>query len=296
MTLPNFIPRVEGRSEVYVFFPPSATGTIIPFTLPRHKTMCSILAIGPGGVGGSGFTRVSTNDGGGGGGGGSGAMTRLIIPVRYLPSTIFLNIPSVGGGQATVVSADPTDVTNEPSRIVYAARGFNGGGGTGAAAGASGAGGAANPAADVGAFNGLGIFTSAAGQSGGAGGAQTGAAGQQITWRTSDMPISAGAGGAGSTGGDFVGGIVADIGLTGFNLSGGVANGGVGNGGVTYNLLGSPLSFYSSGGSGGGSDDDAVGGAGGDGGIGSGGGGGGAGATGGSGGKGGHGLVVIVLW
>lgn len=172
----------------------------------------------------------------------------------------------------------------------------NGTAATSSAAGNAQGGGSGNTvAAFLQAFQ--GHFDSIVMASGANGGTFTGAVGSNITYPTSGLLLSGGAGGAG--GANFAGGDITAPTQTNFvlfpTLTGGAAGGGNGIDGVE---LYQPL--LSTGGSGGGSSADgtARGGDGGDGGFGSGGGGGGAGGTNGSGagGNGGPGLVIIQTW
>jgi hypothetical protein len=290
VSYPLFIPHdADARAEVFIFNTSSGAGIHLfhHFIRPRGKAHISILAIGSGGNGAAGHTRVSTADGGGGGGGGSGAITRLILPVRLLPESLFIKVGAGGGsgGNSIVLAAPDTNINTE-NRICIASGGGNAGAGSGTAGGTAGSAGSVTTAANNGPWSSLGQFLSIAGQAGGAGGAHTGANGTTVTFGGTDIPITGGGGGAGSTGTDFVGGQIVG--------AGGVPSILVGSG--FWNFMASTRPFQMTGGAGGNSDDDAIGFSGGDGGIGSGGGGGGAGATGGTGGKGGDGLVVIVCW
>lgn len=275
--------------------------------VPRGKSMCFILAIGSGGGGGGGFTNTTGTVRGGGGGGGSGAMTRLMIPVMFLPNALYLKVAyggrggTAGGGGGTngeisYVLTDPAGAGTIAFTVLQSG-GVAAGGGTGGSGAGSAAGGAAGTLIAAGScpFANFGTFISIAGKVGAAGGAVGGAAGSANALLTAN-PLNGGAGGgttpAANT--NFAGGD--QTGAGGFNtITGGVAGGNPGNGaGGPWQL--NP--FVSYGGAGGGTGGAAgqVGGNGGDAGIGSGGGGGGGGVTGGAGGRGGDGRVWIVCW
>ena len=288
----------------------TGTNLVRHLNIPNGVSMLYALLIGPGGAGGNGFTGAAGTARGGGGGGGSGAITRILIPAKILPPTIYV-LPGQGGTNfaGTAVSSRITllPATGGSSavedNIASASGGGNGGNGSGTGGGAAGTGGAAM-AANGTMLGNFGLWVSVAGQNGIVGGAQTGAAGGAQTWGTGGIPISGGAagGGVGTANTDFAGGA-----LTGQNASfatrfpgmpniaAGVAAAGNGNNGMSFHYGRGPI--RACGGSGGGTAGAAgTGGRGGDGGFGSGGGGGGGGVTGGGGGNGGPGWIGIWMW
>jgi hypothetical protein len=278
--------------------------------IPAGASMLFALMIGGGGSGGSGFTGAAGTARGGGGGGGSGALTRILIPTKTLPSTIYVR-PGQGSVRSAGSSATPSVLTLFPGAnvnssaiedvIALASGGNNGGNGSGTAGGTGGGGGAAM-ATNSATLSQLGFYQSIGGQSGTAGGAQTGAAGATLTWGTGGIPISGGAGGGGvgTANTDFAGGaITGNIGASRYpgmpTIVAGVAAAGRGNNGMSFRYGRGPL--RGCGASGGGTAGAAgTGGQGGEGGFGSGGGGGGGGVTGGDGGNGGPGWIGIWIW
>lgn len=280
-----------------------------PLHIPNGASMLYALLIGGGGSGGSGFTGAAGTARGGGGGGGSGAMTRILIPAKILPPTIYVR-PGSGGVRPNGGAGSPSILTLLPhlggsasteDLIATAGGGSQGGNGSGTAAGTSGGAGAVQASNGIMIGN-LGMWTSLAGQAGTAGGAHTGAVGATLTWGTGGVPVSGGAGGGGvgTANTDFAGGaITGNIGAARFpgmpTIVAGVAAAGRGNNGMSF-PYGRGL-FRACGASGGGTAGAAgTAGLGGDGGIGSGGGGGGGGVTGGDGGNGGPGWIGIWIW
>lgn len=281
------------------------------YLVPSSASMLFILAIGPGGRGGNGFTGAAGTARGGGGGGGSGAISRLLIPAKMLPKTLYMR-PGLAAhsailtGQASVVTTYPGSSGGGLSAkglILQANAGGNGGNGTGSAGGTAGAAGTASTAATA-TFQNLGIVTWQAGQAGTAGGAHTGAAGTALVWGgTTVLPISGGSGGGGTptTNTDFAGGNITGTTIVTEEplmptLVGGLAAAGRGNNGNLFWYDG-VRGFRATGGTGGGTAGaSGTGGRGGDGAYCCGGGGGGGGVTGGTGGAGGPGLIFVWAW
>lgn len=281
------------------------------YNVPPSASMLFIVCIGPGGAGGNGHTAVAGTARGGGGGGGSGAISRLLIPAKFLPKTIWMR-PGLAAhsaslsGQASVVTTYPGSSGGGLSAkglILSANAGGNGGNGTVSAGGTAGAAGTAATAATA-TFQNIGMVTWQAGQTGGAGGAHTGAAGTAVVWGgTVVLPISGGAGGGGTptTNTDFAGGAITGTTITSEEplvptIAGGLATAGRGNNGHMY-FYDSNRGMILTGGSGGGTAGAAgTGGRGGDAAYCCGGGGGGGGVTGGTGGAGGPGLIFVWAW
>lgn len=275
------------------------------YTRPHAASMLFLVAIGGGGAGGVGFTDIAGNDKGGGGGGSGGNITRLFIPWRYLPQTLFLTVgnpvSSATNGIASRVLVAPDTTLATANHVLKATGGNKGSDGTGVAGGSAGSAPTANASTD-GPWLGLGTWTAIQGQVGSVGGAHTGGSGGTVNFGANGTLTSGGTGGGGTTGsGDFIAGTVsANAGINpstpGGQLGGAAnANGAKAPSGIAqWQNTSSWPGWLFTGGAGGGSDDDALGGLGGDGAIGCGGGGGGAGATGGIGGKGGAGMIVLV--
>ena len=263
------------------------------FVKPLGAKLYTFVLIGAGGGGGAGFTRAAGAAGGGGGGGGSGAVSTLMIPADFVPDEIFIQ-PGLGGnpgvaGGFTYVSLVPTIGVPTATQLALEARGGGTGGpGSATAVGAAGAAGVATlPAGTL--LSKFGSYISTVGQVGVAGGAVAGAVGVSVT--PTGMPVTGGAGGAGTTSGSFVGGAIQAVVGINPNVPGG--NAGIDPNGADGFSNSNP--FFFTGGSGGAASSAIVGGKGGNGAIGSGGGGGGAGTTGGVGGMGGHGVVFLSI-
>jgi len=277
---------------------------------PKSSTMTYILAIGGGAGGGTGHDRPNGDPGGGGGGGGSSGMSSLLIPSFFLPDTLYVLAGKGGAGTVAGTSLQGeggisyisySHSTSAPNVLLQSnTLPANIGGDGGSANPGAGGTGATISTATLGSK--LGIFRSIAGQAGAAGGNENGGNGVSVTaWST--IPLSGGAGGAGSDADSFSGGGITAAAATNFTYinwpttAGAVATGGPSTGtrkGHAGINLWKP--FLSSGGAGGGTNDDN-GGDGNMGGIGSGGGGSGTGdvQTPRS-GNGGPGMVMIISW
>lgn len=278
--------KSKTAADVQVFMTWDTVGNAwYPWVKPRGRTMAHLICVGGGGAGGNGTTGIAGTNRGGGGGGGSGAVSRLLIPMFFLPDRLF-----VQPGQAQVGTGGITYIATSPSNaainlVLSAAGGAKGGN---SAVGAGGAGGTAAgiSAATISPFLGWGIFNSIAGQAGAAGGTN-GAVGANIALGGAS-PLSGGAGGGGVSSGNapFAGGNI--TGNLPFPTILGGATGINGNGGIDFQF---PLLFC--GGSGGGGS-ATVGGAGGPAARGCGAGGSGGGTTGGTGPIGGPGIAWII--
>jgi len=312
----NFLPDISGFlqspgvSDIQVFtgFGSNVSGLEWQtWRKPRGKTMCNILCIGSGGGGGGGFTGVSLGAGGGGGGGSSG-VTRITLPLYFMPDTLYLQVVFGGaggtgsgvagtGGTRSYVNIYPFIAPTNCYGISGAASPGGGAAGTNAGSAAAGIAGTIAVIADM-PLAGLGHFDMIAGQIGATGGIDTGANGSNGTVPTTSVVTMGGSGGAGviTAGSDFAGGGISALGSV-FQLSNWcpVATAAGGNPGSAGGQLWKPLWSYP--GLGGGGSVAGSGGAGGPGAYGSGGGGGGGGnVAGGAGGDGGSGLVIITCW
>ena len=283
---------------------------------PRGVTWFMAWGVGAGGDGGAGAAGGGAG-GGGGGGGGSGAFNLIISPAYLLPDYLKVSIGKSGWNSAISLSEDTAN-TFQNNDLLWSfncgANGTAGGTPTAASGGAGGAGGTASALST----NNLGGFcfqTSVAGQDGtsGGSGAALGTPGGDITYPTTGIFVTGGAGGGGApvlagngkNGGSITGSLSA---IPLFpTLSGGSgavfpANGGLGANGsqVSFDLA-RPF-FFGIGGSGGGGGSNSspsTGSGGGNGGIGCGGGGQGGSnnvASSGSPGKGGSSMIVIAWY
>lgn len=272
---------------------------------PRGCSMLFALCIGGGAGGGGGFSAAAAAARGGGGGGGSSCITKVLIPLIFLPDRLFVQVGNGTVGVAAGAAAVPANsyiavyphIGNSKTNFL-AVSSINGaptGGGTGmgAAVGTGGSAGTVSIQGDQ-CVSGSGFWSTIAGQGGGAGGAIAGGAGTSITLPLTGLCTVGGAGGGGTTAADFAGGGITSVANTWLNdkRSAAPAAG-------TFDGAGGLLSWnplWSFCGLGGSASNAGVGGNGGKGGPGSGGGGGGGGTTGGRGGDGGPGLVVMACW
>src|SRR3972149_4348519 len=110
---------------------------------PRGKSMMQIICIGGGGGGGGGFTGIATSARGGGGSGGSSAVTRITMPLSFVPDILFVQTGAggqgVGSGGGTAGAGILSYVSIHPNitasnNIVISGAAGAGGGGTGTAA------------------------------------------------------------------------------------------------------------------------------------------------------------------
>ena len=263
---------------------------------PRGARMGLFYLIGSG-SGGNGGTSGATGTGRtGGGSGGTGAILRFMIPLDFLPNTLYFNIPAAGAGGAPNSQAGAGALTymaiapsTAPENLIC----VSGNAAPTTSATLANAGGFGTAFTGANAYlSYLGMWTAIAGQSGVGGGASSGAAGSNSSVLATQKPF-AGGGGGGSTNtsnSNFPGGDITGLGQIP-TIAGGVSGGGNGAPGMALFRL-----LSSTGGSGGGSNGTGTGGNGGDSAIACGGGGGGAGVTGGSGGRGGEGIVLVYAW
>jgi hypothetical protein len=300
------LPQLPG-SDVQMFTRPcTVTNTQwLLWTKPRGLSMAHILCISGGGGGGGGFTAGVGVAGAGGGGGGGSGVSRVTIPLEFLPDRLYVQVGAggqgVGSGGGTagsgILSYVSTyfDTTATNIFVLSGAAGPTGGAtGTGTTGGARGAGGTVAVIGSM-PYAGLGIFSVIAGSVGAAGGDDLGAVGESVPIANNGTCCMGGSGGGGKTSGDFAGGGVSAAANSYFIINAPVAAPGTNllNNGAGGPQLWKP--FWSYGGMGGGATNagGSVGGRGGDGAYGAGGGGGGSGVTGGRGGDGGTGLVII---
>jgi len=298
------LPQVPGR-DVQIFTLPSTVTNLqwSTWTKPRGLSMAHILCLGSGSAGGSGHGAAVGGAGGGGGAGASSGVSRVMVPLEFLPDRMYIQVGAGGLGSAngaggagifSYVAIYPDTTATNILCVSGAAAPTGGGAGTVAIVGAASAGGVVAAIGSM-PLAGLGIFTLIGGMAGPAGGAVAGGVGSANAIANTSCIAAGGTGGGGKTSADFAGGLVTIVNNSflyqyapatapGTNL---LNNG---SGGIQ---LWKP--FYSFGGMGGGATNagSGVGGAGGQGAYGAGGGGGGSGLTGGRGGDGGHGIVII---
>ncbi len=290
-------------ADVQIFTSSQAPSPLryVTWARPRGKTMAYMLCIGAGGPGGNGFAGTAGSSGGGGGGS-SGNVSSLLIPLQFLPGRLCIYVTPLNDAS---INIEPDTVNIENPKILWALGGSAGGNGT---AGAGGPGGSAPGPNTFGSGSaspiaGLGKTTFTRGIIGANGGVN--AAGVTVTYPTTGLIVTPGAGGGGTQA--SVGSAGGDV--TGFApLAATSVGGAAGTSGVDGAAGGNGLSYLAqlrvfTGGSGGGSSFPVAtasnGGNGGAGGFGCGGGGGGAGVTGktaGSGGRAGDALAIIICW
>lgn len=272
---------------------PANTGGLYTWNVPERAQLVSFLVIGGGGGGGAGGQGAAGTARAGGGGGGSGAVTSLLIPAKFLPSTLYLCVGNggaqgtagvtAGAGGTSAVLVD-NDTSFAPYNTIVRANGGNGGSHVGSAAGT----GATAVTATSCPFITAGIFKFRAGVAGIAGGSATAVPANFLPYTNFFLTGGTGGGGVSTGNVGFKGGDILANGL--MPQAGGSAGGAnppQGTSGIYYTK---PLMGQGGAGGGGGS---SVGANGGNGAFGCGGGGGGAGVTAGRGGFGGGGLIVI---
>lgn len=299
------------KARVSKFVPAGATGTGGPFQTWQpdpDETMAYIICIGGGGSGAGGFTGAAGAIRGGGGGGGAAGQTRALIPLMFLPKTLYIQPGQGGAGVAASTNGNSGNLSyvsvapNVTAANIVVQSGAAKASNTVATAGtvaAAGAGGTAETISTV-----LlcmqsqwGITQFLAGKVGAAAGAVTGAAGLANTLFTAGCS-NGGAGGASTSAanGEFAGGAQTGAGIYP-TIVGGISGGNPGHGASGYGSQFEQILPYGGAGGAAGGAALSVAGNGADGGFpGGGGGGGGGGVTGGRGGKGGDGTVIIISW
>jgi hypothetical protein len=294
-------------ADVQIFTRPSTVTNTqwLSWHKPRGVAVCNILCIGGGGGGGGGFSGVAAGAGGGGSGGSSG-VSRVELPVAFLPDKLFIQVGAggVGGlpgapataganGVLSYVAVGPDTTAINVVALSGAAAAVGGANGTNTAGGA---GGAASTIAVIGSMPlaGLGAFNLIAGQVGVIGGDDSGANGTAITIPITSTLCQAGSGGAGTTASDTQGGECTAISNSWLSEQRPATPAAGSFNGSDGPQIWKP--FFSFGGLGGSGSVLGIAGTGGNGAHGGGGGGGGGGATGGSGGDGGAGIVIITSW
>lgn len=274
MIFGNVTPQNSVNTQVFTARNNGASPTQ-SWTKPFGVSMVYIWAVGAGADGGAGLAGTTN----GSGGGASGQFKSVLLPARFIPSTLAITLPPPNSGQSVVI-ADPASNTSL----------FVVGSGSVPTAGST-TGGAANTGAST-VWHFLGILQSTPGIAGAAGGA-SGVAGTDVAAITQFNSPGAGGGGTNAAGTSATsGGNVPAI-LTYPARSGGVVSS-PGNSGHSFT---SPFLLTTGGAGGGGGNLNA--GNGGNAGFGCGGGGAGGVATGGTvgaGGLGGSPLVVIMSW
>lgn len=292
----SIVTQVEDDNSFFFFntgISPANTGGLLSWNIPERAQLISFLVIGGGGGGGAGGQGAAGTARAGGGGGGSGAVTSVIMPAKFLPSTIYLcvgnggtqgtpGVPAGAGGISAVLVDYDTGFS--PYNTIIRANGGNGGTHVGSAAGTGGTVITSTSCPLITA----GIHKFRAGVSGNAGGSATAVPTNLLPYVSFFLTGGMGGGGVSTGNIGFKGG---DILANGLMPQAGGSAGGTnppqGTSGIFYQK---PLMCQGGAGGGGGS---GTGGAGGNGAPGCGGGGGGAGVTAGRGGFGGGGLIII---
>ena len=130
------LPSANGDAEIFTFVGSWSQTNFFSWQKPRGKSMINILLAGCGGAGGNGAVGAASTAAGGGGGG-AGALTRVTMPVHFLPDILYIRFAGAGGGNCTVsIGQDPT--INSLGTIAYANNGSNGGNASGATPGTAG--------------------------------------------------------------------------------------------------------------------------------------------------------------
>lgn len=276
---------------------------------PKGCMMCYIVAIAGGGGGGGGHTAAAGNARGGGAGGACSGVATMLIEAMALPDILKVSVGLGGvGGAATQNGGNATNSyiatgvgltagSAIPNIVLQSGINAPGGGtaGTGAAGGTGGTVPSITTKGSLGWVGAYGIVTFTVGIVGAAGGSQAGAGGGSASAVFNTIPLTQGAGGAGTTNTTTAGGTIQIQGTQMdlfdyevINPTGSVIDLSGPNGIQLFKP------FIMTGGGGGSASNNSVGGRGGNGGIGCGGGGGAGGTTGGRGGNGGNGIVIII--
>jgi len=291
--------NLPANTNVDWFMQPTATNEVHEWTKPVGCNYVYMIAVGGAGYGGNGFTAAAGSARGGGAGGSSGSIASLLVPAFLITDSLFIRVGS-GGINATATASLPTiisayRISSVTEYYLYAINGTNGGNGNASVPGTGGI--ASNNLSTNNALGTIGKYQASSTITGAPGGAAAGAAGTSLNFA---KYLCTGAGGGGTTSGDFAGGNI--LSAYGQQSAVTVVQGGAAVSGATagQNDGGSGFwipkrnAFY--GGAGGGASNTGVGGSGGKGAPGCGGGGGGAGTSGGLGGNGGDGFVVIISY
>lgn len=124
------LPSLYGNGDVQIFTGDSASvgGSWKTWTKPRGKTMLHIMLVGAGGNGGTGVIGANSTAAGGAGGQ-SGAITNIIVPLAFVPDTLFLSLagrkPTATANFASIIAVAPVNTAN--NILVFANGGLHGG-------------------------------------------------------------------------------------------------------------------------------------------------------------------------
>jgi len=290
------IPNPDDRTRIFYANSAAAGEAWYTYHVPRGCRFLEMFCVGGGGSGGGGTAGSGSARTGGSGGGGS-AVTRLLIPAKLVPDTLYVSVGKGGdavGSQTTgnsgllsYVSVSPLTTVNQLVCVSGAAAGGPGRTNGTTTPGTTGTVVVATTALHMN----LGVWASTQTTAAGSGGANTGGAGGSAT-PAALTTGGCGGGGSSTVNADGAGGAVATL---WFEALAGGAAGGTNPG---ANGLWTIRPFYAVGGAGGGGNGAGTGGDGGSAGIGCGGGGGGAGTTAsaGGGGRGGDGICIITAF
>ena len=144
MYFPLDISAANAGTDVRFFYgEPQGSGIYNVWTRPEGRTMAYIVCIGGGAGGGGG----ASSNSGGGAGGGSGGVSVAIVPLIFLPETLYISVGAGGAGGgagANGTGGNSSSVSSAAagahSNIILYATGGSGGGLGSSSGGTSGAG------------------------------------------------------------------------------------------------------------------------------------------------------------
>lgn len=192
------LPTANGVGDIQYFIGNATTlaSSWQTWQKPRGKSMLHIMLVGSGGNGGTGVIGANSTAGGGAGGQ-SGAITTCIIPLAFLPDTLFLSLagvkPTATANFASIIAVAPVNTAN--NILMFANGGLHGGNASAGTGGTVGTAAAIATAANM--PLGWPFITSVcfASQVGTAGGAAVAAA--NLTLPTTGAFVTGGTGGGG---------------------------------------------------------------------------------------------------
>lgn len=126
------LPVATGNADVQFFLGDAATvgASWRSWQKPRGKSMLHIMLVGAGGNGGTGVVGANSVSAGGAGGQ-SGAITNQIIPLAFLPDTLYLSLagikPTATANFASLIAIAPVNTAN--NILTFANGGLHGGNG-----------------------------------------------------------------------------------------------------------------------------------------------------------------------
>lgn len=126
----SHIPVAIGNADVQSFVGNATTlaSSWQTWQKPRGKSMLHIQLVGAGGNGGTGVVGANSVSAGGAGGQ-SGAITNVIVPLAFLPDTLYLSLagvkPTATANFASIITIAPANVAN--NILAFANGGLHGG-------------------------------------------------------------------------------------------------------------------------------------------------------------------------